>query len=129
MVNRSYTVAALATANVVTANETVIQTSPALSLTYDGDTVAVTGTLDITTGAATTAVTIRCRRGNGIAGTVIGVAEVDTLGAAISAPISFDFVDTPGAVAGQVYSITVQQTAATGNGTINSSVSSWTLGT
>lgn len=126
--NRVYTTATVANANVVTTNETVAQVSPALSVTQDGDPIQVTGTVSFTTGTATTAVTVRCRRGNGITGTVVGTAEVDTLAAAVSAPISVDFLDFPGAVAGQVYSITVQQTAATGNGTVNSAVTEWTVG-
>lgn len=129
MVNRSYSTAVVANVNVVNAVETVAQNSPAVSLTYDGDSVNVSGTVDITTGATTTAVVIRCRRGNGITGTVVGTSETDTLGAAVSAPISFDFLDNPGAVAGQVYSITVQQTGGSSNGTVNSCVSAWTLGT
>lgn len=126
--NRVYGTTTLANTATVTTAETVVQLSPALSVTYDNDMVGVTGTVDFTTGTATTAVTVRCRRGNGITGTVVGTAEVDTLGAAVSAPISFDFLDTPGAVAGQVYSITIQATAATGAGTINSCVASWTVG-
>lgn len=81
---------------------------------------AIDGSLNITAGAGTTAVVVRCRRGNGITGTVVGVAETDTLAATNSGNIPFDFTDNaaPGnSFAG--YSITVQQTGGTGAGTVN----------
>lgn len=81
---------------------------------------AIEGSLNVTPGATTTAVVVRCRRGNGITGTVVGVSETDTLAAGNSATIPFDFTDSAApanSFAG--YSITVQQTGGTAAGTVN----------
>ena len=126
--NRVYPSTTVTNATVVTTTETVVQLSPGFSTTYDGDAVMMTGTIDFTTGTGTTAVTVRCRRGNGITGTQVGVSEADTLAAGVSSPIGFDFVDFPGAVAGQQYSITIQQTGATANGAVASAVTEYTVG-
>lgn len=116
------------TVNVVTTAETVALVTPPVSTTFAGDSIDIEGMVDLTAGTGTTAVTLRIRRGNGITGTVVGVAEPDTLAAGNSAALQFQGVDTPGDVAGQVYSLTVQQTGATGNGTINGAASTVNVG-
>lgn len=87
-----------------------------------GENVVICGAINVTTGAATTAVTVRVRRGEGITGTVVGIAAVHTLAAAAVASIPFEAVDTAVPNDNQVYSVTIQQTAATGNGTVNGGV-------
>lgn len=77
----------------------------------------IAGTLNITVGTAGTAVVIRCRQ-TSLTGTVVDVSETDTIAAGASGTISYDFVDTAAGFA-QAYVITVQQTSATGNGTVN----------
>lgn len=116
------------TVNVVTTGETVALVTPPVSTTFGSDTIDIEGKANLTTGASTTAVVFRCRRGNGITGTVVGVAETDTIAAGASETHPFQFTDNPGDVAGQVYSLTVQQTAATANGTVNSAASCVTVG-
>lgn len=101
------------------AAETAILVTPGVSTRYNGDQIQIDGTLDITAGTGTTAVTIRCRRGNGVTGAIVGAAEPDTLAAGASEAVPFTFTDQPGDVAGQVYTLTVQQTGGTGNGTVN----------
>lgn len=116
------------TVNVVTTTETVALVTPGVSTTFASDTIEIEGKINLTAGTGTTAAVFRCRRGNGITGTVVGVAETDTLAAAASETHPFEFTDNPGDVAGQVYSLTVQQTAATANGTVNSASSCVTVG-
>jgi hypothetical protein len=73
-------------------------------------------------------VTIRCRRGTALASPLVGTAEPVTVGAAVNQPIPFQFTDSPGAVAGQIYSITYQATAAGANAAIVSAAGAVTVG-
>lgn len=86
--------------------------------------VIVDGFANVSTGTLATAVTIRVRRGTTIAGTLVGVAQTHSIGASLSASIPFSADDpisglTPPAVPGQVYCVTVQQTAGTSALTTN----------
>lgn len=83
--------------------------------TVSGPNVTVSGVLNITTGAGTTAVTIRCKELSA-AGTQIGTSQVHTIGAAVSGNIPFCFQDATGYSS---YKITAQATGATGNSTVN----------
>lgn len=113
-----YSNSTIVNATVVTTAETAVwQTSPA-SARSDQDQWAIEATIDFTTGTGTTGLTVRCRRGTGVLGTQVGASNLDTIAAGNSQPVSVNFTDTPGAVAGQIYTITVQQTAATANGTV-----------
>lgn len=116
------------TVNIVTTTETVALVTPPVSTTYSSDAIDIEGKINVTAGTGTTAVVLRIRRGNGITGTVVGVADTDTLAAGSSESFPLQGVDTPGDVAGQVYSLTVQQTGATANGTVNSAASSVSVG-
>lgn len=128
MAGNTYTLAVTADIPIVTTAETAAITSPGVSTQFDGDVINIEGDVSVTTGASTTAVTVRVRRGNGVAGAIVGEAQPETLGAAVSATIPFQFPDQPGAVSGQQYTVTVAQTAASGNGTINSSSITITVG-
>lgn len=116
------------TVNIVTTTETVALVTPPVSTTFAGDQIDIEGMINVTAGTGTTACTLRVRRGNGITGTVVRVADTDTLAAGSSESFPLQCVDTPGDVAGQVYSLTVQQTGATANGTINGASSCVTVG-
>lgn len=70
----------------------------------------------LTTGAATTAVTGRIRRGNSVAGALVGQPFTVQVGAALATSLSGQASDIPGEVAGAQYCLTLQQTAATANG-------------
>lgn len=89
----------------------------------------INGVANITAGTAATSVQIRCRIGNNtITGTQVGPTLSYTIAAGASANVDFEFSDVPGLYA-QAYTITVQQVAATGNGTVNDIrgyVSDWT---
>lgn len=113
---------AIAAAQTVTTT-TELDVGTASTLTNAaGEPVVICGTVNILAGTATTAVTVRVRRGEGITGTVVGIAALHTLAAAATASIPFEAVDTAVPGDNQVYSVTVQQTAATGNGTVNGGV-------
>lgn len=116
--NRTYSQQAAPALAVVTTAETVAALTNGVSLTYDNDQVNVTGNVLLTAGTGTTSVTVRCRRGNGVNGAIVGTAQPVSVVAGNNVALPVDFLDTPGAVAGQQYSITVAQTGATANGTI-----------
>jgi len=80
----------------------------------------MTGTVNVTAGAGTTSIQIRCRQGNNtITGAQVGTTRNETLAAGATQDFAFNFGDA-GAGPAQAYTITVQQVGATGNGTVNS---------
>lgn len=126
--SREWIAAVTGVVNLVTTAETAAITSQPVSTSLDGDNIGINGSLDITTGASVTAVVIRVRRGSGTGGALVGNAITHTIGAAVSGSLPFDVVDTPGAVAGQQYTVTAQQTAATTNGSVTQSSVSLVVG-
>lgn len=116
------------TVPVVTTTETVALVTPPVSTTFGSDAIEIEGMVNLTAGTGTTAAVLRIRRGNGITGTVVRAADTDTIAAGSSESFLVQGVDTPGDVAGQVYSITIQQTAASANGTINGASSCVAVG-
>lgn len=103
----------------VTTAETVIATTVARAVNAPGSQGQyIDGMINITPGTAATAVVIRVRAGNGLSGAVIGGPETHTVAAGANQSIPYAQID--GTTVGQVqYTLTVQQTAATGNGSIN----------
>lgn len=83
-----------------------------------GEGLVVSGVVNVTQGTNGTAVTVRVRKGEGIAGTLVGEALVSPLAAAASHSLSFWARDSAPAD-NATYSVTVQLTAATANGTVN----------
>lgn len=93
--------------------------------------LAVHGYVNVTAGTGTTAMSIAVRKGAGTGGQLLATADVDTLAAGSSESIPYEFIDsnpivTPaGTVTGadvagaNLYTVTVAQVGATGNGTIN----------
>jgi hypothetical protein len=82
--------------------------------------VQLEGYIELTTAAAgTTAVVVKARRGTTIAGTQVGASITITATTAAKEDIAFLFQDTPGEVFGQSYVITVTETGAGANGTID----------
>ena len=108
-----------AAVTITTTTEKVAATT--LPLTTDGanQTVNIDASGEVTTGTGTTSIQIRVRRGTGITGTQVGVTQTITTTAGNLYPFSIQVADTPGEVDGQQYVVTVQQVAATGNGTID----------
>lgn len=97
--------------------ETVILTIPGVTTRDKSEQVSLTATALVTAGAGTTAITARLRRGADATGVLVGEGNAQTAAAGNTVGVTIDAVDTPGEVAGQSYVLTLQQTAATGNGT------------
>jgi hypothetical protein len=104
---------------VTTTTETVVATTPATNLTLDYQQVLLFWYFVFTTGAATTALTVRLRRGTTISGTLLNVATSTPVSASSAYYLSGCYTDIPGIVAEQQWSITIQAAGATGNGTVN----------
>lgn len=110
---------AITNATVVTTAETVVATLNGVNPSPN-TIVGLLGWLAMTVGTAGTAVRIRIRR-DSLTGTVVADTGAVTAGIAAAAVAALDVNgdDSPGDVASQTYVMTVQQTAATGNATIN----------
>jgi hypothetical protein len=104
---------------IVTTTETAVITSDAIVKAKSTSSYYVHGWAQLTTGAATTTVTATLRRGTDATGTVIGEANVTTIGAAAGSNEEFSVaaIDSPGDVSRQQYTFTLDQASATGNGT------------
>lgn len=106
-----------AATSIPTTTETVLATSPPLSSDGGSQTVIAQATAGFTVGTGATSVTVRIRRGTGITGTVVASQAGITVTAGSEVVIGLNGQDNPGEVADQTYVVTVQQAAATGNGT------------
>lgn len=110
---------AIVNATLVTTAETVVATTPPLNLPLDFALVFLLFYFNGTTGATVTGVQYRLRRGTTVAGALVPAAFGSLIvGAAAQMTSSSFYVDTPGAVAGQQYSLTLTQVGATGNGSM-----------
>lgn len=108
------------TANVTltTTTETVIVSTPRRNAPRGDVEVLVWACAQLTTGAATTTVTPRIRRGTAITGTLVGEANAITVGAAAGSTETFCLLETEHVAQTAVeYSLTLEQASATGNGT------------
>jgi hypothetical protein len=105
----------------VTVAETLVAYSGQAKVTFPTMRAITLGWLQIVYGAGTTGIILRIRRGNGVAGAVVAGGNTETAGVAAAAVadlslkfseqlIGQDFAD---------YSLTAQQVAAGGNGTVN----------
>lgn len=105
---------------VVTTTETIAATVVVPSVPGNNRRVQLSGEVDLTTGTNTTAVTTRWRRGTAITDPVVGEANPSNIVAAAGSTerMTQSAEDTPGDVANQTYILTVQQTAASANGSI-----------
>lgn len=113
----STTVAANTTLTTTTETEVAELSAPAPS--QAGQRVTIAGWCQLTTGAGTTTVTPRIRRGTDTGGTLIGEGNPVTIGAAAGGTEVFSITvdDTPGELSSLSYVLTLQQAGATGNGT------------
>lgn len=100
-----------------TTEKDLVNSGPATT-TRQTSNVCVIAWAQVTTGTNTTALTPRIRRGTGIAGTLVGEANAEQVKAAAgSTEALFAFTCEDRAdVATVDYSLTVQQTAASANG-------------
>lgn len=112
-----------------TTAETVVATVTGVTTQGGGDRVRLRGWVQLLSGAATTTVTLRVRRGS-VTGTLVGEANPVTIPTAAGGTDEYEIVttDTPGEVAGQSYVLTVTQASATGNGTASQASLEATVG-
>lgn len=103
----------------VTTAETSIITSDAVYLPTRTAVVVIVAVAQLTTGAATTTVTPRIRKGSGTGGTVLNdaVAEAVKAAAGSSEPFIAFALESVANEDTVQYSLTLAQAAATGNGT------------
>lgn len=105
----------------VAATEVAVMTIPAV-LTGTGNIgVWISGDLQASGGTGVSAITLRLRYGAGITGALVDVAIVEPFAAGVTRTIPFNFYDltnAPEQPSGAVYTLTAQQTAASGNGSV-----------
>ena len=102
------------------AAETVCLTTGPIIEAVDNAAIILLWFAAITAGTSVTSHVFRVRRGTTTAGAQVGANPwSDTVAAAAFLATSGVYVDTPGVVAGQQYSLTVVQTAATVAGVFN----------
>ncbi len=95
--------------------DTVILTTPPLNLPLDGALVFLHWNLVFGTGAGTVSVLVSLRRGTTTAAAKINVGSLNiTVTAATEVNLSGVYVDSPGAVAEQQYSVSLLGNATTG---------------
>lgn len=102
-----------------TTSETVIISSGLLTMPFQTARAVIKAWAQLTTGAATTTVTPRVRRGTAVGGTLVGEANAITIGAAAGSNEQY-FIMASEARAGEEsvqYSLTLEQASATGDGT------------
>lgn len=104
----------------VTTTELVVATVVVPSVRGPGIKIQLHGKAQVTTGTNTTALTGRWRRGTAITDTLIGEANATQVATAAGGTedVEHDVEDTPGEVANQSYVFTIQQTAASANGSV-----------
>lgn len=108
----------------VTADTTIVTTAETVLATVSGvstprkTTVTIRGWAQVTTGANTTHLTTRIRRGTDATGTLIGEGNPVSIGAAAGGTEDVEIVATDRGVdlANASYVLTVVQTAASANG-------------
>lgn len=102
----------------VTTAETVIATVSGVSTYRPGETLRIVATASITLGTATTALTFRVRR-DSLTGTVVNQADpvqIETAAASTEDHTITCEDNLSGEIANATYVLTVQQTAASANG-------------
>lgn len=107
---------------ITTTAETVVATLSGVSSRRAGQKVHLEGHVNITTGTSTTAVVLRIRQ-DSLTGTVVDTVETDSLAAAAAGNPEDHFIsaDFPGAgeLSLKTFVLTVTQTGAAANGTVN----------
>jgi hypothetical protein len=106
----------LLTATLTQNTETAALTTPPLSLPLDNAQVFLFWYLTGSAGASTSGMKASVRRGSGLTGTIINAGVFLLVGAAGNFLVSGTYIDTPGVVAGQQYTLTATQSGATGAG-------------
>ena len=100
----------------------VVLTSQAVSTPGPDASVHLVGLVQLTTGASVTEVMVRINQWDGGIGPQVGNTIYITAAANTIYTIPFDVTDTPGEVAGLEYTVSVQGSNATTNGTVHYAV-------
>lgn len=108
-----------ASTTLTTTTETAVLTMNGLNTRGPSDTIMFEGQGKVASGTGVTAVTATLRRGSGITGTIVAVAEPQPLAASTTGTFTWSFVDAPGEIANASYTVTLTQVGATGNGTVS----------
>jgi hypothetical protein len=113
-------VSSAATSLVTTAETAVLTFTTAPENQPTGQGLYIDANCIVTTGAAATALQVRVRQGAGTAGAIVGVVAQSQCAASTADELaSCAALDpTTNYPAGNTYTVTVQQVAATGNGTM-----------
>jgi len=107
---------------VTTTTEKVVATTAALSMGPGQQGIWFSGDVEITPGTGTTAVTVKLRAGTSISGTQVDTTAAVPVTAGTATQIPYNLLDLTTEAeqaGGQQYVITVTQTGATANGTVN----------
>lgn len=126
--SRDWSNSVVADTSVVTTAETIAITTEPFSQGVDGEPVTVSVRLNMTAGTGTTNVVVRLRRGTLVTSPQIGEDVTFTLTAAQRDTLVASFTTQPASSARQQFVATVQQTGATGNGTVHTASSTVSLG-
>ncbi len=109
-----------ATVSLVTTTETVAISSGQVPMPNEVTLVIVIASVAFTTGAGVTSVQLRLRRGAAATSPQIGQTYTEQIGASLSHSAQVTAVDQQVNGFMQQYSLTVQQVAATANGSVTS---------
>lgn len=106
-------------ATITTTTELVVGTIVVPTNGTPGTPVRLSATVQLTTGTGVTAVQVRFRKGTTITDPIVGVLGTTQVAASLPTEVAHSQTDSPaGEIAGQSYVVTVQQTGATGNGSV-----------
>lgn len=104
----------------VNAAETIMLTSPPLNLAVDFEQILIFWSICLNVvGASTTLAQVKIRRGTTAGGTQVNVNATTLATPANQFFMSGCYIDTPGAVAGQQYTVTLAMLSATANSNAN----------
>jgi len=99
--------------------ETAVLASGQVSTPGPNATLVLSGVVNITPGTAATAIVVNIREGNGTTGAVVYTTTDTNVIAATAQTIPFFAEFDPGDVADEVYTVTVAETSASADGTVN----------
>lgn len=119
MPDRSAKTTVVQAGTIATTTETVVAVLTIPSDSTPDQQVELSGNVDLVAGTGATALQLKIRRGGTVTGTIVGSNEAATVVAGNTVQAGVEAIDTPGLEAGLQYALTVQQTGATGNATVN----------
>jgi hypothetical protein len=116
--NASVSSNTLVATTIVTTAETVMLTTPPINQPIDNALILLFWEVEISLSAASTAVQFRIRRGTTTSGTLVNALSNTTVTAATVIRFCGHYIDTPGIVAGQQWSLSAAVLSASGNSTV-----------